>query len=365
MLYQAFGLSQKLEQSLLLGGRGSVLDRCGLANECSQRRDADQDYILHAGRASTGYTPYTYSKTARDATLLSQNKPRILPGGRGVPAAPSIAADVSVSAIFTTKTDVSAALTTTTSIAGGPSPLVAEDPTTHTQVPPVTPDLAAVSAHADTEVHADESCSDDNKTASEQVSAEHTIDVSTTVAASESDGDPLPYAPYASWEMVPTPLGSIHAYYDMEEHTKHFTSLRELLHMVEKNDLRKLLGAVDNFYQRQQPDTFSLILWGDLCVLFQTLADEDAYAFWRNQESWRIHSWHLYPRPHVHVLETVDGRVIYMFVDVSYPLREATLKCMLKHGLEVPKLLVGGDLTMAEQLVSFIKAALLNAQSAV
>nr|GEZ78333.1 hypothetical protein [Tanacetum cinerariifolium] len=192
-----------------------------------------------------------------------------------VPAAPSIAADVSVSAIFTTTTDVSADPTTTTSIAG--------------------------------EVHADESRPDDNKTASEQVSAEHTVDVSTTVVASESDGNPLPYTPYASWEMVPTPLGSIHAYYDMEEHTKHFTSLRELLHMVEKNDLRKLLGVVDNFYQRQEPDTFSLILWGDLCVLFQRLADEDAYAFWRNQESWRIHSWHLYPRPHVHVLETMDG----------------------------------------------------------
>nr|GEW48209.1 retrovirus-related Pol polyprotein from transposon TNT 1-94 [Tanacetum cinerariifolium] len=38
-------------------------------------------------------------------------------------------------------------------------------------------------------------------------------------------------------------------------------------------------------------------------------------------------------------------------------LSAATLERMLKHGLEVPKLLVGGDLTMAEQLVSFIKAA--------
>nr|GFD12104.1 hypothetical protein [Tanacetum cinerariifolium] len=75
-------------------------------------------------------------------------------------------------------------------------------------------------------------------------------------SANESDDDPSPYTPYASWEMVPTPFGSIHVYYDMEEHTKHFTSL-------------------------------------------------------------------------------------------------------------LPKLLVGGDLTMAEQLVSFIKASLLTAQSAV
>nr|GEU87107.1 synaptobrevin, longin-like domain protein [Tanacetum cinerariifolium] len=250
-----------------------------------------------------------------------------------VPVAPSIATDVSVSAVSTTIADVSPA-----------------------------PTLPVESV---AEVHANESRPNENQTASEQVSAEHT---STTVAftsrvshatpsssrkrrkqiakkrvtpivdvaddalikfdnASEGDGDPSPYAPYADWEMVPTPFGSIHVYYDMEEHTKHFTSLRELLHMVEKSDLRRLLGDVDKFYQRQEPETVGLILWGDL--------------------------------------RTVDGRVVYMFVDVSYPLSEATLERMLRHGLKVPKLLVGGDLTMAEQLVCFIKAALLNAQSTV
>nr|GEV95922.1 ribonuclease H-like domain, reverse transcriptase, RNA-dependent DNA polymerase [Tanacetum cinerariifolium] len=40
-------------------------------------------------------------------------------------------------------------------------------------------------------------------------------------------------------------------------------------------------------------------------------------------------------------------------------------RSILRHGLEVPKLLVEGDLSIAEQLVHFIKAALLNAQSAV
>nr|GFA92134.1 hypothetical protein [Tanacetum cinerariifolium] len=90
--------------------------------------------------------------------------------------------------------------------------------------------------------------------------------------------------------------------------------------MVEKNDLWKLLGAVDNLYQMEEPDTFALLLWGDLHVLFQSLADEDAYDFWHNQDSWRIRSWRLYPRA----------------------------QRMLKHGLEVPKLLVGGDFTMAE-----------------
>nr|GEX25037.1 hypothetical protein [Tanacetum cinerariifolium] len=173
-----------------------------------------------------------------------------------VSATPSIAADVSVPAASSIAANVS---------------------------------VSAVSAHVDTEVHANESRLDDTQTASERVSAEHTIDESTPSSsrnrrkqsakkrvtpivdvaddalikfdsASESDDDPLPYAPYAGWEMVPTLLGFIHAYYDMEEHTKYFTSLRELLHMVEKNDLRKLLGAVDNIYQREEPDTFALIL---------------------------------------------------------------------------------------------------------
>nr|GEV28099.1 JmjC domain-containing protein [Tanacetum cinerariifolium] len=152
----------------------------------------------------------------------------------------------------------------------------------------VPPDLATVSANVATVVHAEESTPDDNPTASEQVAAKHTVAAST-----------------------PSSL--------RKRHTKHFTSLCELLYMVEKNDLQKLLGVVDTLYQREEPDTFALLLWGDL---------------------------------HVHVLETVDGRVIYMFVDVSYPLSAATLTRMLKHGLEVPKLLVGRDLTMDEQLTN-------------
>nr|GEU90568.1 transposase (putative), gypsy type [Tanacetum cinerariifolium] len=35
-------------------------------------------------RKNTGYTPYSHPKTARGATLLSGNKPQILPGGRGM-----------------------------------------------------------------------------------------------------------------------------------------------------------------------------------------------------------------------------------------------------------------------------------------
>nr|GEV81749.1 reverse transcriptase domain-containing protein [Tanacetum cinerariifolium] len=260
-------------------------------------------------------------------------------------------------------------------------------------VPAVSPAHAAAFVPTKIVVHTAESHVDDPLTAFEHVSTKPTVATPTPSSSrtrrkhiakkwvtpimdmadavmikfnsdSDSDDDPLPYAPYASWEMVPSPLGFVHAYHDMAGHTKHFTTLRELLYMVEKTDLQKLLGAVDKLYQKEESDTFSLLLWGDLHVLFQSLDDVDALDFWRNQDSWHIRSWRLYPRTQVYVLETVDGRVIYMFVGVSYPLTVATLERMLKHGLEVPKLLVGGDLTMAEQLISFIKAALLNAKYA-
>nr|GEV63910.1 ribonuclease H-like domain-containing protein [Tanacetum cinerariifolium] len=96
-----------------------------------------------------------------------------------------------------------------------------------------------------------------------------------------------------------------------------------LLHLLRHpHAIARLLGAVDALYQSEEPDSFALILWGDLHVLFQSLDDKDALHFWR------------------------------------------TLERMLKHRLEVSKLLVGRDLTMAEQLIGFIKAALLNAKSA-
>nr|GEW54962.1 hypothetical protein [Tanacetum cinerariifolium] len=201
-------------------------------------------------------------------------------------------------------------------------------PAASSQVP-AAPSFAAdvsVSAATTLEVPADESRPADTPTASVHVFVEPSVAASTPLSSrkrrndSGSDDDPLLYAPYAGWEMVPSPLVPVHAYYDMAGHTKHFTSLHELLHM------------------------------GDLHVLFQSLDDEDAHDFWRNQDSWRFRSWHLYPRAQVYILETMDGQVIYMFVDVSYTLSAATLECMLKHGLDVPKLLVRGDLTMAEQL---------------
>nr|GFB68509.1 hypothetical protein [Tanacetum cinerariifolium] len=77
MLYQALGLSQKLEQPLLLGGRESVPDHHGLENECSQRQDAGGEHVLRRSCESTGYTPYPHLKTARNAFVVKiRSRPR-------------------------------------------------------------------------------------------------------------------------------------------------------------------------------------------------------------------------------------------------------------------------------------------------
>nr|GEW80498.1 ribonuclease H-like domain, reverse transcriptase, RNA-dependent DNA polymerase [Tanacetum cinerariifolium] len=196
----------------------------------------------------------------------------------GVPVAPSIAADVSVSAISTTTTDVSAApalpaeLPIQTSGSVGVSTGVTEatttsisdplPPTTPTEIPHTTSPRKSLGAFTHgvesqeesttvaftSEVsHATPSSLRRRRKQIDKKRVTPIVDVAAVNlikfdSANESDGDTSPYAPYAGWEMVPTPFGSIHAYYDMEEHIKHFTSLRKLLHMVEKNDLRKLLG---------------------------------------------------------------------------------------------------------------------------
>nr|GEX02270.1 hypothetical protein [Tanacetum cinerariifolium] len=61
------------------GKVGSVPNRRGLANECSQRQDTGREHVLRGSREGTGYTPYPHLETAGDATLLSRNKPQILP----------------------------------------------------------------------------------------------------------------------------------------------------------------------------------------------------------------------------------------------------------------------------------------------
>nr|GEZ56461.1 ribonuclease H-like domain-containing protein [Tanacetum cinerariifolium] len=101
---------------------------------------------------------------------------------------------------------------------------------------------------------------------------------------------------------------------------------------------------------------------GDLQVLFDSHEGGKGFFVWQNQHLWQIRSWRLYTLSNALVLETVSGDVVYMFVDVSYPLLVKIMERMLKHKLEIDKDVVGNVMTTVEQLIRFIKNQLAAAQ---
>ncbi|GJS82042.1 hypothetical protein Tco_0748583 [Tanacetum coccineum] len=70
---------------------------------------------------------------------------------------------------------------------------------------------------------------------------------------------------------------------------------------------------------------------------------------------WHIRIGDLFHYPIVYRIETISGKLVYMFADGSYPLSVQLTKKMLKHKLEIEIDGVGNDMTYAEQLIQFIK----------
>ncbi|GKC11664.1 hypothetical protein Tco_1008446 [Tanacetum coccineum] len=177
-----------------------------------------------------------------------------------------------------------------------------------------------------------------------------------------TDEAPILWSAHAGWEVISTPLGEINALSRSDQSTKHFTTLREILHMVDRQDLLKLYGMVVKYYENHLVAGAGLMLWGDLQVLMDSQEGGKGSLVWNHQSLWQIRSWRLYTLSNVHVLETVSGEVLYMFADVSYPLSVKLMERMLKHKLEIDKDVVGNDMTTAEQLIRFIKNQIAAAQ---
>ncbi|GJZ48207.1 putative ribonuclease H-like domain-containing protein [Tanacetum coccineum] len=173
--------------------------------------------------------------------------------------------------------------------------------------------------------------------------------------ASDDDTDPLFWHIFAAWEVIPTGLGDVNALYFTDKTSKYFTHLREILYLIDRQDLSKLYGMVVKHYEVNPLAGNGLILWGDLHVLFESTSGGSSVDVWNDQQEWVIHSWKLFPFSGVHVLETFSGKILYMFADTPYPLSVSLMKKMLKHKLEVEVDGVGNDMTHAVQLIQFIK----------
>ncbi|GJZ53792.1 copia protein, partial [Tanacetum coccineum] len=147
----------------------------------------------------------------------------------------------------------------------------------------------------------------------------------------DSDGDtnPLYWHAFAKWEIVPTGLGDVNALYFTDKSSKYFTHLREILHLLDRQDLSKLYGMVVKHYEANPIAGAGMMLWGDLHVLFKSVEGGSSVEVWADQKDWVVHT--------------------------PYPLSASTMKKMLKHKLEVEINGIGNDMTHAEQLIAFIK----------
>nr|GFA06740.1 hypothetical protein [Tanacetum cinerariifolium] len=105
---------------------------------------------------------------------------------------------------------------------------------------------------------------------------------------------------------------------------------------------------------------------GDINALYRidgTTKRGKGSSIWQNQHLWKIQSWRLYTLSNVHILETMPGEVLSMFIDVTYPLSVKLIKKMLMQKLELDSHIVGNDLTTAKQLILFLKNQILAAQA--
>nr|GFB87010.1 hypothetical protein [Tanacetum cinerariifolium] len=97
-----------------------------------------------------------------------------------------------------------------------------------------------------------------------------------TFASDDSNDDDTPHpiitgVHLLGWQVVPSGLGTIHTLLCHGGIRKTFTTLRELLHMVDRQTLIRLYGFLDALSKKQHLDGLTLSLWGDLRIMLDTL----------------------------------------------------------------------------------------------
>lgn len=130
--------------------------------------------------------------------------------------------------------------------------------------------------------------------------------------------------------------------------------------MVDRQDTLSLYGWVTEHYKYHKPEGIGMFLLGDLYVL----CDSSHYVgkgfkAWRGQQNWTIASWKYFPLSNVHMVFTTNGKTLYMWGEVTYPITIEVLQQMLEVKLNVPHDMVGNDMYNAEQLVRAIRRSLL------
>nr|GEU72753.1 aminoacyl-tRNA synthetase, class 1a, anticodon-binding [Tanacetum cinerariifolium] len=93
-------------------------------------------------------------------------------------------------------------------------------------------------------------------------------------------------------EIIPTEfgLGEIHVITRAYGTVKRFSTLRELMHWVGRDDLMVLYGMVLDKHKVERATGIGLGLWSDLRTLITAREDRDASIIWDDQDQWEIRS---------------------------------------------------------------------------
>lgn len=178
----------------------------------------------------------------------------------------------------------------------------------------------------------------------------------------DEEEEPVVWEKVVRWELVESTVGQgqVNLIHREDGSTKHFTFLSEILHMVDRHDIISLYGWVTDYYKSHKPEGIGMFLVGDLYVL----CDSSHYVgmgfhAWKGQHNWVIDSWKYFPLSNVHMIFATNGKTLYMWGDVIYPITIEVLRQMLEVKLTVPPDMVGNDMHHAEQLVRAMRRSLL------
>ena len=106
--------------------------------------------------------------------------------------------------------------------------------------------------------------------------------------------------------------------------------LCEILHLVDIQDLIHLYGWVTKYFKSHTADNVGLLLLGDLHVLHDSsYYTGKGFKVWLRQETWEIISWQYFPLSHVHMIFTNNGKSLYMWGGLIYPLTITDVGCQV------------------------------------
>ena len=109
---------------------------------------------------------------------------------------------------------------------------------------------------------------------------------------SDDGQDPVVWEKVVKWELVDSMSGQgqVNVIHRLDESTKTFTFLSQILHMVDRQDILSLYDWVTTYYQTHSPEGIGMYLIGVLQILCDSHSGNSGVKFdvWKGQKTWVV-----------------------------------------------------------------------------